>query len=436
MKSLDRFGIPLRQVDALVSIEFENEQPLTGTADIRQMQNGAIIFGMITASDWLYQSPPTRLTGMTTEGSSICSKGQVVLTQSGISFGDAGSLGFAEGRIQRIDIGTPSPPTSSSQKCSLAIHNLRTLSAGSARRRKTPILPLEVRQEGVEATLTPLASYADAAGALEAGSQYQATFNLELRSLRSGNRTADSWFELARRICSFLSLQNLSSVWVSKMTMSSATREWDRWISWASSPFTMHAKYVCNGIVKLEDALELGLAQGAKSSIENWGELISYFSDAASISRYIETRALAAATLLDAVLNAYATTAGTSKHLTPSQERKLIEFLKAAVDGWHAKSSVIGDDTLTDIKSSLAGVGRVPFKRRLQNAVSELKLPSGIPTDEIVPTRNALVHTGKFPRNVETGTQRMRAYKELVWVDVALLWRLIGFRGPFGSVSV
>ena len=440
MKSLDRFGTPLRQVEAIISLEFDGEQPLTGTADIRQMQNGAIIFGVITAGNTLYQSQPTRLSGITTEGHKICSKGQVLLTQMSMSFVEGDSVGFAEGRIQRIDIGAPAPPSSSLQKCSLAIHNLRTLSAQRAKTLHIPIPPTKVCWFGVEATLTPLDSYADAAGALEAGSQHQATFNLTLRSLRSGRRSADSWVALARRICSFLSLQNLSSVWVSKMTMSSGAREWHRWISWASSPFTMDVKQFCDGIVELEDALKLSLSQGAKSAIEEWGGLISYFSDAVSVSRYMQMRALTAATLLDAVLNTYATERKIDKYLTSSQERKLSKTVKVAVDGWDIDAKVVDDDALEDIKSNLAGVGRVPFKRRLGRAVSELKLPSEVPIDEITSTRNALVHTGRFPKKMATDIRQQRlAYEKLVWVDVCLLFRLIGYKGhlrDFGSVIV
>ncbi len=435
MKSLDRFGTPLRQVDAEICLEFEGHRSLTTAADIRQLQNGAIIFGVMSARPELYETELKRITGITTGGRGICSKGQVLFTRRELSIGDAGSLVSAEGLVQMIDIGAPFPSSSlhrSSPTCSLAIHNLLTLSAGRTNKHQTPTPLIKMRHFGIEAELSPLASYIDAARALEAGSQYQETFDLSLRSLRSGKRPADSWFDLADRICCFLSLQNLSSVWVSKMTMTSGTREWDRWISWASSPFTMHAKYFWDGLVRLEDALKLGLSQGAKRAIGEWGNLISYFSDAVSVSRYMETRALAAATLLDAVMNAYATTTNTSKYLTQSQEHKLRKLLKATVNDWHSEAASVGDDTLTDIKSNLAGVGRVPFKRRLQTAVSELKLPSGVPIDEIVPTRNALVHTGKFPDKVATDVkQQRRAYKSLMWVSVCLLFRLVGFKGDF-----
>ncbi len=318
-----------------------------------------------------------------------------------------------------------------SRQCQAKIHNFRPVSSRSNRYPR-----FSSENFGVRATLAPIDEYGSASLELENRGGNRQTYELTLESMRTGYRGTSSWLTLCDRICMILGLLNLSSVWVSSVQFTKHSTSWEHWVNHLSRPFSMTAKNVCDGIVWREDALNLALSKGNKGQLEKWGYLIHYFLDAYSERRHPEYRALLACTLLDSVISRHSLQSTGGSVLPRNLRRSLAKELRSSLNSWMvAHGLTLSQITIQTIGENIGSItvsrGR-SYKDSLSWLVDHYDLPVEVPIDTIASARNALVHTGFFQQGVR-GDDRLRrlTYHEITWTAVALLWRLLGFKGTF-----
>ena len=318
----------------------------------------------------------------------------------------------------------------SAHECEATVHNFRPVSSG-ARRFPT----IHANRFGISATLTPQDDYRDASSTLEYIGGNQSTYKLRMKSLRKGARKTSSWIALCNRICTFLSLQNLSSVWVSNVAFRKNHAEWDHWVYPASRPFSTAGKDVCDGIVWPSDALDIALSQSAPKRLRQWGYLVSYMLDAVTQNHELEYKTLLLCTMIDSVIRRHSEERSQKHFLTRGQRRAVTKGLSNWLNQWCFREQNVDSGDVSEIRGNISSIFRPAessFRDNIKLLILLYHLPTGVPVKDIVDARNSLVHRGVFPERIKGEfSQYSNIFRQVTWTSAALLWRLLGFQGRF-----
>ena len=144
--------------------------------------------------------------------------------------------------------------------------------------------------------------------------------------------------------------------------------------------------------------------------------------DACRTRQFRETKGIAAATLLDALAAQYVAAQKKSEILPEDDfSQRVLPALKNAVDGTDLQT-----DIKDQLKSKLRGMYRTSMRRRIKFLSDGLSLPMNSNLrNRVIDIRNLLVHEGRYPDN-ERGLADCNL---LLWIDFAILCRLVGYRG-------
>ncbi len=168
----------------------------------------------------------------------------------------------------------------------------------------------------------------------------------------------------------------------------------------------------------------------AVEKLEKLKNFIDYFSDVCARGPFLETKAPAAATLLDALTLMHASDNEHDLILCEEDfQKNVLPKLKDTIEGLDLPLKI-----KEPMKQALQLVHRTSFRSRLLQLSHSLDLGLEKPVQNIViATRNKLVHDGKFPINKKVSS--WTAYQCLLSTDYAILCRLTGYSGPLPSLS-
>jgi hypothetical protein len=271
-----------------------------------------------------------------------------------------------------------------------------------------PTAPLEVEADGYSLRFSPSPDYEAARERLRHSSGVVVTANCSCERLDKEAPNPRKAAEVVDSVCVALSLATGNKV---------------TWINWRSvaQPALMvsvHRPSVTKRYGGLITARgwQLDLAKAVTSWVavkekSDLRPMVDYFLDAASQGPYLETRALTAASLLDALTNHYAEQRGFALLLDEDEWRKARPRVRKA---------------LAEIDPSLQvnanALRRCPFKAKLTRLLGEQKLES-THVDDVVKIRDALVHSGRFLE----GPPNLDQYFLVLRTAFAILARLSGY---------
>lgn len=190
--------------------------------------------------------------------------------------------------------------------------------------------------------------------------------------------------------------------------------------------YRRHAARVTKGYSSWINSLDWTLspqraltAWNRNTNHDYFGAMVDYFIDAAGRGPYIETRALTAASLLDAITGEYSRLSHIEKWVDDSTWSAARPNLVAAIDQAASSAGISAP-----LSSAVDGLQRRSFRRRLRDLLAAHNLPSK-PLNDIIKVRNSIVHYGRFPSNFD----HVIAYELVLWTSFVVLARLIGYRG-------
>ena len=439
----------LRNVSLDGVIELAKGGSVHAPVDLFQLPNGRVLFaaefaGSCTTRSGDYDGPPDvrMIRGLDRVNSdcAVRTKGPAIITHLQSRLGKWGEYSTIEGVATEVVLRTHAArqlKDLSARECEAIIHNFRPVRS-DARRYPT----IHARRFGISATLTPLDDYRDAASTLEYIGGNRSTYKLRMRSLRKGSRRTSSWISLCNRICIFLSLQNLSSVWFSCVAFRQNGAEWHHWVYPASRPFSTSGKDICDGIVCPTQALDIALSQSATRRLRQWRHLVNYMLDAVTQNRELKYKTLLLCTMLDSVGCRHFGERSQKYMLTAGQRRMATKGISGWLEQWAEHDGGVNVHDLLEVCGNIPSIFRPSgssFRENIRRLISHCYLPAEVPVDDIVDVRHSLVHRGDFPKHIRGDfRQHGRIFRQVTWTSAALLWRLLGFQGrfpEFGSFS-
>ena len=285
------------------------------------------------------------------------------------------------------------------------------------------VLPTWTLQEGAinletqdhKFRIRPIEGYRDVArqlSGLSRTSGVRITARSRVRRKDGRPLTVDEAIDATDELCLALSLCTGAKVnWI--------TAENGQW-------YRRHAARVTKGysswIYNLDWTLSPQRALTAWSRNANrdyFGAMVDYFIDAAGRGPYIETRALTAASLLDAITGEYSRLSHIEKWVDDSTWSAARPNLVAAIDQAATSTGVAAP-----LSRGVDGLQRRSLRSRLRHLFRAHNLPAGRLQD-IIEVRNDIVHYGRFPSNCD----HVIAYELVLWTSFVVLARLIGYRG-------
>lgn len=182
--------------------------------------------------------------------------------------------------------------------------------------------------------------------------------------------------------------------------------------------------------LKLRDSYNLNIA-------------IEQYLDAKRATMYLETRALAAVSLLDFLQGRYASQHGLSKIVKLSNKEQeqirlclkgIIESLRPNINDDKFKE-VLGENTLQEMMEKTSELNRRSYLNVLKLWVHNLKLDiSEDELSEVKCTRNALVHNAKFRSTSSEG--KTREYFRIIRLIDQIFLKLLGYDGYFIDINL
>lgn len=161
-----------------------------------------------------------------------------------------------------------------------------------------------------------------------------------------------------------------------------------------------------------------------KATIE---KLVNQFTNATNTTPYLESSALLASTLTEMIASTFASARDESNMITRElYVNNIRPMLEDAI-----RNTGLSDEIQLHLRQSLAGVRRRSFGDKIRLLCDELIVPlSEDDIGRIVKIRNELVHRGTFP-SVSEGSNWLSEYNFIIWADLILLCRLMGYGGHF-----
>lgn len=265
--------------------------------------------------------------------------------------------------------------------------------------------------------IRPVDNYREVARQLELGSGDAITAMCRTRRNDPQPLTPDDAIRAANDLCVALSLSTGSKVnWI---------------VAEFEGQYRRHESRITKGYSNWINALDWTLspqrcltAWTGNSNQDYFRRMIEYFLDAAGRGPYIETRTLAAASLLDAITGHYSQSVGRDMLVDDSAWRAILPSIVESVD------QIARNAGIPEILSAgVEGLHRRSFRQRLRDLFVAHSLPRRR-LSEIVEIRNYIVHYGRFPSNMS----HANAYKLVLWAGFSVLARLVGYQGPLPEV--
>lgn len=434
----------LRSVSLDGVLEIEGAGKIRTPVDIFQMSDGRIVFTAEFAGSYARSyddhSKPLYIRSIRGQDRSnpyctVRTKGHLLVTraQSRVSeIGEYSSIEDIAFEVILLTYGARQLKELKAERCEATIHNFRPVRSAA---RQAPLISLD--HFGVSATLAPLDGYREVSGELERFGGNQSTYQLQLQSKRRGARRTSSWLSLCSRICTVLSLQNLASVWLSTVTFTHMTFRWEHWFFSPANPFSSAGKNVCDGMVSPMDALKIALSQSTPRKLRVLGSLVNHLLDAITLSHELDQRTLLLCTLIESIMSHESGLQTSSYLFTKGQRKKAKAVLSTRLRKWAESEDGLNPEDLDTVIENLSWIFRPPsryFRDGLHYLIEAYSLPEAVPVENISSARNALVHTGKLRTGSTSGRMESRlVFQDVAWTSVALLWRLLGFRGDFSE---
>jgi hypothetical protein len=199
------------------------------------------------------------------------------------------------------------------------------------------------------------------------------------------------------------------------------------WIAARTANARVHRSHVVKGyspwIYALDWLLPIEGVVGALlncSEVDYFAAMIDAFIDAVGAGPFLETRTLAAASVLDALTGHYAASCGLTYYVDQPIWEGLRPDLKAAI-----KTVCEAAGISEPLDSSVEGLRRRTFRQLLKKLLDDHSLPVDR-ISEVIKIRNAIVHDGMFPADLRDHGE---AYKLMIWTTMTALARLLGYQG-------
>ena len=154
---------------------------------------------------------------------------------------------------------------------------------------------------------------------------------------------------------------------------------------------------------------------------------VNQLTNATGNTTFLESAGLVASSLTELIASKYAESRSKSEKIREGVYNDLVlPRLKSAV-----KDTALHGDLQEHIGNYLKGGFRHSFRSKLKLLRDELNLPlNSSNIDQIVNTRNDLVHRGEYSSDAE-GLNWLIEYNFIVWTDIMILCRLMGYKGKF-----
>ena len=155
--------------------------------------------------------------------------------------------------------------------------------------------------------------------------------------------------------------------------------------------------------------------------------LVNQLTNATGNTTFLESAGLVASSLTELIASKYAEAKKKSEKIQKGVYRDLVlPKLKSAVN-----DTDLPGDLQEHIGNFLQGGFRNSFRSKLKLMRDELNLPlNSSDINQIVKTRNDLVHRGEYSSDAE-GLNWLTEYNFIVWTDIMILCRLMGYKGKF-----
>ncbi len=406
MEALEPFGRFIHRYEGHGALRLTGRHQRAVSFEVRQMPNGQLVLAC-QSSRWMDMFDARRLKGVTTDGLLIDVRDlQPILSRVS---SDGMSHGVSYARSATCTRGIGGLLLRPYLNFSLASLVLPRWTLNESR--------LRFKTAGFRFSIRPVENYREIARQLERGSGDAITAVCRTRRDDQQPLTPDDAIRAVNDLCVALSLSIGSKVnWI--------VAEDEGW-------YRRHESRITKGYSNWINALDWTLspqrsltAWRGNSNQDYFRRMIEYFIDAAGRGPYIETRTLAAASLLDAVTGHYSQSVGRDMLVDDSAWRAIQPSIVESIDQITRGARV--SETLS---FGVEGLRRRSFRRRLRDLFVTHSLPTRR-LNEIVEIRNHIVHYGRFPPNMKPAD----AYELVLWASFTVLARLVGYQGPLPEV--
>jgi len=406
LEFLESFGVPLYRYEGIGTVSLKGSG--TGTRrgrvsfEVRQLRDGEIVVGCMSPrhfdflraqrlSGWVREpAGRLRVTGLTP----VLDRGRFPGINEGVA--------YVHQAVFETSISKAVKPVELQ-------FTLANLTAAQGLSWKTPI---SVIFGQYELELSPVAEYDTLVEKLRRASGIEWTANCVVRRINGGPIQPWRAVELIDSICTPLSLATGTKVTWLSYSSQSGTR------GHRSSKTRPHS----NLLHSLGWQLDLGDAITSWARVRRkpyLSRMTNYFLDAAGAGPYLETRALTAASLLDALTNHFSRQRGYDLMVDDAAWNTARPVLRRNI-----RDTCRSIGISSKINANVNALRRHPLSDKLRRLLGDLTLPSH-PLNQVVEVRDQIVHYGGFPPNIEP----FDAYRLVLWTGFAVLARLSGYSG-------
>ena len=291
---------------------------------------------------------------------------------------------------------------------------------------------------GFRIIITPVKDYQDVAYQLSSTRGVQPTAHVYINHMGGERRPLKSYADLLDDFVCVLRLVTGNQVsWYYGEARDNADRLIARIHNHSiPTPYSdiVRFRYVDNGGMSLIQKLDLpelvtAFFDEADRILDNTtiNTLVNQLTNATGNTTFLESAGLVASSLTELIASKYAESRSKSVKIQESVYNDLVlPRLKSAV-----KDTALHGDLQEHIGNYLKGGFRHSFRSKLKLLRDELNLPlNSSNINQIVNTRNDLVHRGEYSSDAE-GLNWLIEYNFIVWTDIMILCRLMGYKGNF-----
>lgn len=445
MKLLERYGSPILSYEGSCQVVFsENDYRIdySGYFEAAQYTSGRLVIGIVptippqisSVENQDSHDPKLTFAGMSTDGWEIKTIEDSTFNRIAWSFSPM--------LVQPVDllIGPRRFETSYRNRSEGFHYSVRFLVSNFIwhdNEERGPE-PIEVSVNGFRIIINPVEYYRDVANELIGGAGVRPTALIDVESISGQPQQLDDFVELLDDLLCVLRLVTGNQVsWYYGESQDFVDRPAAR-IHNHSHPLpysnTVRFRYVDKIAVSLIPKLDVaGLLTSYfdetdrildNTTIES---LVNQLTNAASTTSFLESAGLIASSLTELIASKYAEVRKKSEKIQEGvYEDLVLPRLKSAVN-----DTALHDDLQEHICNYLKGGFRYSFRSKLKLMRDELNLPlNSRDINQLVNTRNELVHRGEYS-SVAEGLNWLREYNFIVWTDIMILCRLMGYEGNF-----
>jgi len=404
MQFLDSFGEPVYRYDGVGTLGLEtsqNRRNIEVSYEVRQLADGLVVVGWLTHGFFISSEIRTLVGWVRQPRGRIEVRGLVPI-QSEIGFPGV-RFGIARAHDARLEVRRLSKPMSSR-----AVFSMVNLTSEPWERND---FPFSVSYGNYRLSFSPLPGYQQVVERLcrVPGTAVTARCVIErqdgapIKPARAAQAVDSVSWALSLATGTKVVWSTYETASGDRLHRSSTTR-----------PYS-HRLAALGWRLDVDEAVSSWERAGAKPHLR---PMIDYFMDATAEGPYLQTKALTAASLLDALTNHWCVQNGLDLLVGDTLWRQAQPKLRRAIRQAAANHGI--DESIAGNVKSLQ---RRPFADKLERLLRRLNIQSDHLRD-LVRLRNSLVHDGDFP----PGVDRVRSYHQLVWTDLAILARLAGYK--------